>query len=599
VEVYRTNLGRLYLGDCLEILPQIEDTVDLVLTDPPWNVSREVVIHRSMSPKKYKYTGKDINLDFGEWDHFESEKEYLEFTLRWMDEATRLLKPSGHLISFFDQNLTTELIRIGESLGLQMRQHLYWLKCLGGDTVVLIKRDGWVKRETLEELYRNWEKVQILTPSGFRPIKAMMRRYSLFHYKIETPVCSMRISGNHALPYWIYPNYIQWDKPFEHFLSLKSPRLLTWWGGFDNPRIKEINGFPLTWEWGWLVGLFVAEGNYSKTTQVRFSLHVKERDIVRRIKQIVEALSFYNSKMQPKGVKVYTFTRGNSVVVYFGSRRIRNFISSFVKGGRAKTKRLNIDLLFNCPKEFRQGLWEGIMEGDGNRDPKARYRMLTLANKGLIEDITWLLFSLGIPSRYWQGWGADGRGKVFDHYILKTTFGKPCKHPKLQGFRPVRRTDLKVERVNLIIPLYDLQVEGEVFICGRGLVSHNSNPVPRARKVDFMVALEHACWFTKPPRKGATFNYQLGQQRNYVEAPIPSGRWRIHPTQKPLKVLETWISYLTNPGDLVLDPFAGSGSTAVACEKLGRRWIAIEKEGEYFEKAVEWLESITAQLDLF
>ncbi|GAH70342.1 unnamed protein product, partial [marine sediment metagenome] len=49
----------IYHGDCREILPQLPDnSVDLVLTDPPWFISQEVVIHRSMNPKKYKYVGK-------------------------------------------------------------------------------------------------------------------------------------------------------------------------------------------------------------------------------------------------------------------------------------------------------------------------------------------------------------------------------------------------------------------------------------------------------------------------------------------------------------------------------------------------------------
>jgi len=239
-------LNKVVCGDALEILPQLPDgCVDMVLTDPPWFVSREVTIHRSLNPKKYKYVGRNISLDFGKWDHFKNEDEYWQFTTAWLEEAVRCLKTKGHLVTFFDQNRLSHLIDIAGENGLLMRQHLYWLK---------------------------------------------------------------------------------------------------------------------------------------------------------------------------------------------------------------------------------------------------------------------------------------------------------------------------------------------------------SNPVPRARKVDFMVALEVAVWFTKGTKSGACFNYQLGQQANYVVAPIPGHTTKLngkrsHPTQKPVKVLQVWISYLTNENDIVLDPFVGSGATTVAAQLLRRRFIGIEIDPEYCEQA--------------
>jgi site-specific DNA-methyltransferase (cytosine-N4-specific) len=56
-----------------------------------------------------------------------------------------------------------------------------------------------------------------------------------------------------------------------------------------------------------------------------------------------------------------------------------------------------------------------------------------------------------------------------------------------------------------------------------------------------------------------------------------------HPARMPIQVAEFFISFLTEPGDLVLDPFAGSNTTGAAAEHLGRRWIAIEPSKEYVE----------------
>ncbi|KML57091.1 DNA methyltransferase (plasmid) [Burkholderia cenocepacia] len=60
---------------------------------------------------------------------------------------------------------------------------------------------------------------------------------------------------------------------------------------------------------------------------------------------------------------------------------------------------------------------------------------------------------------------------------------------------------------------------------------------------------------------------------------------RHHPTEKPVSALRTLISAFTQPGDVVLDPFAGSGSTCVAARELGRRYIGIELDATYYAAA--------------
>jgi site-specific DNA-methyltransferase (adenine-specific) len=70
-----------------------------------------------------------------------------------------------------------------------------------------------------------------------------------------------------------------------------------------------------------------------------------------------------------------------------------------------------------------------------------------------------------------------------------------------------------------------------------------------------------------------------------------------HPTGKPEQLLMEWVTMFTDPGDLILDPFAGSGTTAVAAKRLGRRCILIEKEEKYCEVAAKRLAQ--GALDLF
>jgi site-specific DNA-methyltransferase (adenine-specific) len=72
-----------------------------------------------------------------------------------------------------------------------------------------------------------------------------------------------------------------------------------------------------------------------------------------------------------------------------------------------------------------------------------------------------------------------------------------------------------------------------------------------------------------------------------------------HPTIAPLKLMNLCVQIFTDPETLVADPFSGSGTTAVACERLKRRWIGIEIEEKYCEIAAKRIELETKQLKMF
>ncbi|MCK9559301.1 MAG: site-specific DNA-methyltransferase [Candidatus Marinimicrobia bacterium] len=80
---------------------------------------------------------------------------------------------------------------------------------------------------------------------------------------------------------------------------------------------------------------------------------------------------------------------------------------------------------------------------------------------------------------------------------------------------------------------------------------------------------------------------------------LPESERTDHPTQKPLGLCGYVIKALSNPSNLVCDPFSGSGSVAVACHRLGRRFIGIERNPIYFQMAQERLKNELAQTDLF
>lgn len=81
----------------------------------------------------------------------------------------------------------------------------------------------------------------------------------------------------------------------------------------------------------------------------------------------------------------------------------------------------------------------------------------------------------------------------------------------------------------------------------------------------------------------------------------PQDKSRFHPTQKPISLIMWQLEKYSKPGDLILDPFSGSGTTAIAAHRLGRRFVCIEKDSEYHAASVKRLDDERRQgrLDLF
>ena len=114
-----------------------------------------------------------------------------------------------------------------------------------------------------------------------------------------------------------------------------------------------------------------------------------------------------------------------------------------------------------------------------------------------------------------------------------------------------------------------------------------ANPMPRNVNSRYVIDFEVAVWAVKGKGKW-TFNKP--SEISYLRAVFKSGvvlggKNRIHPTQKHLGVVEEILKIHTNEKDLVFDPFCGSGTTAVACVNLGRRFIGSEIDENYFNKA--------------
>jgi modification methylase len=134
------------------------------------------------------------------------------------------------------------------------------------------------------------------------------------------------------------------------------------------------------------------------------------------------------------------------------------------------------------------------------------------------------------------------------------------------------------------------------------VIWRKTNPMPNFRGRRFTNAHETLIWAGRDPKSRYTFNYESLkalnddlQMRSDWLFPICSGPERLkddggrkaHPTQKPEALLHRLLLATTNVGDVVLDPFFGTGTTGAVAKQLGRRWIGIERDPDYVAAANE------------
>jgi DNA modification methylase len=123
-----------------------------------------------------------------------------------------------------------------------------------------------------------------------------------------------------------------------------------------------------------------------------------------------------------------------------------------------------------------------------------------------------------------------------------------------------------------------IKIVREAKLSNRLCVWRKTNPSPMNGQSIWLSGAEFCVYFKK---KNATFNEHC---KNCVWD-FPCGRGKVHPTEKPLKLFEYLVKTSSNEGDVVCDPFVGSGTTAVASMALNRSYLCNDISSEYCELA--------------
>ncbi len=211
-----------------------------------------------------------------------------------------------------------------------------------------------------------------------------------------------------------------------------------------------------------------------------------------------------------------------------------------------------------------------------------------------------------------------------DAFILDPPYEEHM-HKAKTGARGIR-TDGHANPPPVDFPSIDGMREWVAERCkGRGWFIGFCTPEGVARWRDALEAAGHrykrACVWVKPdaapqfngqgPAMGAEMfvatwtgrgvsKWNGGGRRNvFTHMTNAPGRDGLHPTEKPIALMMEIVELFTNPGDLICDPFMGTGATGIAALRLGRRFIGIERDLKYFRRAVERIEEAAKQGDMF
>ena len=191
-----------------------------------------------------------------------------------------------------------------------------------------------------------------------------------------------------------------------------------------------------------------------------------------------------------------------------------------------------------------------------------------------------------------RGSGVGGRSAVKIYKKINKNFGNnfdPTETlqallPKLKLFnayfwcsvRQIRRYLEFAEANNLF---YDI------------LMYHKKNPIPLTNNW-FLPDTEYCVYMRESP---ATFNNKIGHKllgKHWTEYRVMG---KNHPTPKPINIFRNHVAVSSNPGDIVLDPFVGSGTLPLAAESMGRQFVAGDINPEYCEEARRFLEAQKSQ----
>lgn len=356
--------------------------------------------------------------------------------------------------------------------GWWWRQTMVWLKvnampeCLDPNTRIFVRENDRISQVNIDYAIGK-DNLEILTPAGWRKILNAWETYKSERVtfdaaKVSTITCSQehlwpvshdrRRNVVHEMP----TSKLRDDGYNDYLLHYSIDQFL-------EPSIHSLWTQPLDYDLGWLLGIYAAEGGFDgkRGHRCKFTLHKDEKDFADRIDKI--AAYKFSAVSSHREIKNYRQVRFSNFEFHA--------LVNMVLPGKCKTKELNLDIILNAPKEFRQGIWDGYIDGDGSKRQSGV--TATSASVYLRDTMTVLASSLGVITSKKTNQQYDRRTrKTYISYQLWTPYIKHRKQKKNHNARQITIRNKQVEKGHF--RMIDLEVEGGLFLIEDGIATHNS-----------------------------------------------------------------------------------------------------------------------------
>ena len=611
--------------------------MDLIFADPPYNLQLRNDLYRPNMTK--------VDAVNDGWDKFEGFAEYDAFTREWLSASQSVLKETGTIWVIGTYHNIYRVGSIMQDLGFWILNDVLWIKCLSADTEILALINKKPIISTIKDLVRvNLSNNMVELPSFDDAGKQTWVNLTGWKNSGKTKGIRLEFEDGYSIECskdHCFPIAQNGQIKLTPAYCLKSGDPVLQLGKLELPRVIESMAMDICF--GEFIGWYLAEGSFLGGGKgIQFSMNADEKN------EANELIELIRSRFGILG-RIHRYN--NSMTVIFPGHFMIELVKRFVRGNNAKTRRLAREA-FWYGKEFLNGILLGYLKGDGHWDKKnKRWKLGLTKNEGLIMDLRiacqltgykmhthgglvpykdskveiirghirsnlddqWSMISLdalGLPTR--GRFGAEQNhsiNRLQTDYKINTRKShsqlSPLAVQVLNGDLRISKIK-KIEETNLKT-FFDLSVDGNhIFALPSGVLTHNSNPMPNFRGVRFTNAHETMVWAQKKQGAKYTFNYKSMkalnddlQMRSDWNLNLATGKERIrlngskvHSTQKPEALLYRVTMASSNPGDIVLDPFFGTGTTGAVAKKLGRNWVGIERNKKYIKAAQKRIDAV-------
>lgn len=568
-------IDQVYCGDASWMLRDIDtETVDLVVTSPPYDKLR-------------KYLGVGDT-----WNH----DKFRSIAL----ELYRVLKPGGVVVWVVNDQTEN-----GSETGTSFRQALGFLNigfklndtmiwCLSAGENLYVKSQKGVSPMSIHDMVKLdpktiqlWDGEKWVNVIGWKENNTDTTRFRIQLRSGENIYCTKE----HR---WILSNDSEiLAKDLKIGDVLKTCTL---------PDCGEHHPMILTKDILWLLGLYIAEGSHADDT-IQLSLCSDEEKWIPRIKNAIESVG---------GTITYTI-KGNSLSVRCYSKVFNGILSQYIVGKTAKDKHLS-SICWQMSNEDLTEIVNGYLDGDGHWEKNNnRWRLGFTENVYLERDLRSLAARLNATlTLLRKGSRIKMLNKTYPSIKGEWRWNRSGHYNEKERSEIVLISEEKIRKGD---KMWDIEVDSNehLFSLASGIITHNckTNPMPQVKQPRYNQVFEYMFVFSKgkpktfnplmEPCKCAgqvydstcknmggengrthkTFNVNsekvMGNIWNIAVAQNKTGHPAVFPYEIPYRHIQSW----TNPGDLVLDPFMGSGTTALAALDLGRHYIGIEMNEEY------------------